>query len=62
MEQLVEDQYASFQGGELELVRWHVWDLAGRPETPDDNWGGTNAKKNIPRLLDAMALTVKARG
>lgn len=38
---------------------WHVWDMAGRPQSGDPNWGETHAWDNIIRMIDAMELATQ---
>ncbi|MBS0650169.1 MAG: leucine-rich repeat domain-containing protein [Verrucomicrobia bacterium] len=46
--------YDSLEQEHKKLVHWHVWDLAGRPETDDPQWGEHHAFDHVLRFTDAL--------
>lgn len=45
--------YDSLVKEQKELVHWHIWDLAGRPEG-DPNWGQNHVFDHALRFADAL--------
>ncbi|MBS0653670.1 MAG: leucine-rich repeat domain-containing protein [Verrucomicrobia bacterium] len=48
------DLYDSLGQEQKDLVHHHIWDLAGRPETDDPNWGGNHVFDHVLRFTDAL--------
>ncbi|MBS0650168.1 MAG: leucine-rich repeat domain-containing protein [Verrucomicrobia bacterium] len=48
------DLYDSIGPEQKKLVHDHVWDLAGRPETADSNWGEHHVFDHVLRFVDAL--------
>ncbi|MGE0670521.1 MAG: leucine-rich repeat domain-containing protein [Parachlamydiales bacterium] len=46
--------YDSLEPEQKKLVHFHIWDLAGRPETGDPNWGEHHAFDHVLRFTDAL--------
>jgi hypothetical protein len=49
------DLYNSLGIDQKKLVHSHIWDLAGRPETNDTNWGEQHVFDHVLRFTDALA-------
>lgn len=48
------DLYDSLGQEQKDLVHRHIWDLAGRPETDDTNWGASRVFDHALRFTDAL--------
>jgi len=46
--------YDSLGLDQKNLVHYHIWDLAGRPETDDPQWGEHHAFDDVLRFVDAL--------
>jgi len=48
------DRFESLAPDQKNGVYYHVWDLAGRPETDDPQWGERHAFEHALRFTDAL--------
>jgi hypothetical protein len=48
------DLYNSLEQERKDLVHYHIWDLAGRPQTDDPNWGKNHVFDHALRFTDAL--------
>jgi len=48
------DLYDSLEQERKDLVHYHIWDLAGRPQTDDPNWGKNHVFDHALRFTDAL--------
>ncbi|MGE3535080.1 MAG: leucine-rich repeat domain-containing protein [Parachlamydiales bacterium] len=46
--------YDSLEPEHKKLVHYHIWDLAGRPETDDSNWGEHHVFDHVLRFTDSL--------
>ncbi|MBX3718827.1 MAG: leucine-rich repeat domain-containing protein [Parachlamydiales bacterium] len=46
--------YDSLSLDQRNLVHYHIWDLAGRPETDNPQWGEHHASDHVIRFTDAL--------
>ncbi|MBS0607282.1 MAG: leucine-rich repeat domain-containing protein [Parachlamydiales bacterium] len=53
------DLYDSLEQERKDLVHYHIWDLAGRPETDDPNWGAAHVFDHALRFTDALERAIR---
>jgi len=51
--------YDSLGQDQKDLVHHHIWDLAGRPETDDPDWGKNHVFDHVLRFTDALELAIR---
>jgi len=49
------EKFNSLTMDEKNIVYGRIYDLAGKPQTTDPQWGENNAMNNLSRLFDAIA-------
>lgn len=54
------DLYNSLEKKQKDLAHWRIWDLAGRTEPGDSNWGENHAFDHMLRFADALDLATRS--